>query len=136
MITFTIPLKAKSPACPKGYRLPGLNEYTKANRIHRQVGAKLKADTEAYISAWIPLSIRGWELTGVRIRIDWYEFDRRRDNDNVVSAQKYILDALVNAHVLAGDGRRHIPQPPEHKVYVDKENPRVVVHIEKLEAET
>ena len=108
-------------------RLPGLNEYTKANRTNPHTGAKMKREAEELI---------GWEIIAarlpkpipfrVRIRFAWFEKDRRRDPDNIASAKKYILDALVRAKVLQGDGWRHIGGF-EDRFAVDARRPRVEV---------
>lgn len=128
MLIIEIPLKAKNIDCPKGYRLPGLNQYTNANRNNRYSGGKLKKDTEQYITWFIPLQFRGWNLSGVEIFITWYEFDKRRDFDNIVSAKKFILDALVKSGVLAGDGQKHVHKITD-EVKIDAKNPRIIIEI-------
>jgi hypothetical protein len=40
----------------------------------------------------------------VQIRFLWVERDQRRDKDNVAAAKKFILDGLVSANVISGDG--------------------------------
>lgn len=38
----------------------------------------------------------------------WLETKRNRDPDNIVSAKKFVLDGLVVAKVLPGDGWAHV----------------------------
>jgi Holliday junction resolvase RusA-like endonuclease len=94
-------------------RLPGLNELIAAAK-QRYRGknvayAKLKADAER--SVW--LGIRQAKLRRIEgpVFIDfiWMEPNRRRDPDNIAAGgRKIILDALVHANILAGDGWRHV----------------------------
>lgn len=93
-------------------RLPGLNELIAANRQGYHAGARLKRDAQTTIM---------WAITAAKLRpvtlpcivhMTFEESTRRRDTDNVESAKKFILDALVNTGILQGDGPRHdrLPQ--------------------------
>jgi len=113
-MTFTIP-----------GRLPGLNEYTKANRGNKYGGNKLKKDTQQLISYFIPKKQLD---TPIRLIFHWYEKDKRRDKDNIAFAKKFILDAMVNGGCIPNDGWGEI-ESFEDRFYVDKENPRVMVCI-------
>lgn len=42
------------------------------------------------------------------MRFEWHERTKRRDADNIASAKKYILDALVKNGVLADDSRKYV----------------------------
>jgi Holliday junction resolvase RusA-like endonuclease len=63
------------------------------------------------------------------VTLKFYFPDRRglaNDPDNLLAQMKYAFDALVGVHVLAGDNQlQH--QPVER--YVDRENPRVEIHL-------
>lgn len=93
-------------------RLPGLNEYTDANRTHAQKGGRFKRETEADIMLFIMIAKRRGELRPVdypvTLNIEWYEQTRKRDPDNIVSAKKFILDALVKGGILPNDTQRYI----------------------------
>lgn len=65
----------------------------------------------------------------VEIFIIFYEPNRRRDVDNVYSAQKYILDGLVRAGVLQGDGQRWV-RDVIPRIEIDAARPRVQVRLE------
>lgn len=115
-------------------KLPSLNEVIAENRKGARAGAALKRAVQERI---------GWELkpfllkkavrpvTGpCRIHIFWHEDDLRRDVDNIQSAQKFILDALVDAGVLPDDGRRYVRQI-YHEIHTGDEA-YVVVAIEEV----
>ena len=113
-------------------KLPSLNDVTAANRTNPHAGAKQKRRVEEDI-AWAIAAFRLKPMSGpVAIHCDWYEANHRRDCDNVVSSIKFVQDALVRAGKLPGDGQRVIPQPPTHRVFVDKLHPRVEVTIETI----
>lgn len=109
-------------------RLPGLNEYTSANRTSPHKGAKMKQEHQDLVQ-W---QIRS-QLPRMRIRkpvfliFTFYERDRRRDHDNVSSyARKVIQDALVKAGTLKDDGWGNITGYLD-RFEVDPDNPRICV---------
>lgn len=106
-------------------KLPSLNDVISRDRANRFAGATYKKDTEKVISRYIQLAMKTGELKPVSkpctVRIDWYEKTRRRDVDNVQSAQKFILDALVNNGVLPDDSRKYVTQI-YHTVHDSDEN--------------
>jgi len=113
--------------------LPGLNEYVDANRRHRQCGAAMKKSAETIVMQYIRVA-RVQPIAGpVFVTFAWHEPDRRRDVDNVAFAKKFILDALVTAGILEGDGRKHVVGFSD-KFPIDRRDPRVVVTIERTPA--
>ena len=110
-------------------RLPGLNEYTEANRAHRQRGATLKRRTEVRIMLFAKAARLPAFDGPVFVSFAWHEPDRRRDVDNVAFAKKFVLDALVKLGILASDGRKHVVGFAD-SFAVDPADPRVVVTIE------
>ena len=65
----------------------------------------------------------------VSIHFDWYCENRRVDPDNIAAAgKKMVLDGLVAAGILEGDGWAHIAELSD-KFFVDAKQPRVVVSI-------
>lgn len=101
---------------PNGFtyhgRLPSLNDYINACRSHWSKGANLKRQTEEDI-IWY---IKGAKNKGllypvswpVVISFEWHESDQRRDWDNVISAKKYLLDALQRAGIIPNDDRKTV----------------------------
>lgn len=100
------------------FRLPGLNEVIAANRRNRFAGAKLKKETEQGILYAISMAgIQPVISFPVAVEMIFHEPNRRRDVDNVESAKKCILDALVQAGVLPGDSPRYVRAVPSYTVY-------------------
>lgn len=98
--------------------LPGMNELIAAAKSGRGKGnaySRLKAEwTDAVIalanSSKLPPLKRS-----VVFRFTWVEKDRRRDPDNVAAGgRKLILDGLVAAGVLRGDGWRYVQSWTDH----------------------
>ena len=71
-------------------QLPSLNKVIDANRNNRYSGAHLKKK--------------------VTISITWHEKTKKRDVDNIQSAKKFILDAMVEQGILIDDKRKYVAQ--------------------------
>lgn len=88
-------------------RLPGLNEVIAAAKGSGGRGnayATMKRQHGELVWA-LAKAAKLRPMTRVRVAFRWVEKDRRRDPDNVSSAgRKFILDGLVQAGVLPGDG--------------------------------
>ena len=99
------------------FKLPSLNEYITANRTNPHKGARFKKDIEQRI-AW---TINSAHMRPVRkpciVSMTFVEGDRRRDVDNVESAKKYILDALVTTGILKCDGPKYVIGAPSYTIY-------------------
>lgn len=109
------------------FRLPGLNEVNAANRSNRYAGAKLKRETDAALE----LIIKAAHMLPVTepciVHMLFVEPNRRRDVDNVESAKKFILDALVRTGVLLNDNPKHVIGCPSFTVYDDHACVRVTI---------
>lgn len=96
-------------------KLPSLNEYINACRRNKFAGAKFKQDIETIISLYIRQALRKGTLTRASkypliVKITWFEKTKKRDVDNIQSAQKYILDALQKSGIIPNDSRKYIKQ--------------------------
>ena len=117
-------------------RLVGLNEIVNKARGNKYAAAKMKKEQDELIYWMIKMNgkPKGMKFTGpVTIGFRYFEADKRRDPDNIEACRKFILDALVKAEVLAGDGWKHLAMPTpflEPEFYIDGERPRVEVRIE------
>ncbi|MBC3901397.1 RusA family crossover junction endodeoxyribonuclease [Acetobacterium malicum] len=114
-------------------KLPGLNEYTNANRSNPHIGAKLKKDTENLIMMIIQSRMMGAAINEpVFIKYTWIEQNQRRDLDNISFAKKFIQDSLVKVGVLKNDGWKNITGFEDH-FEVNKKEPGVLVEIVEVE---
>ena len=117
-------------------RLEGLNEYTTANRRNPYAGGKVKKDCETLIILAIRQQLGRLRISKpVLIYYHFFEPNRRRDNDNILScASKFVQDSLVKTQVLSEDNQKCI-----HRFYfdtdIDAENPRIEVTLTELTPE-
>ena len=111
-------------------RLPGLNEYTQANRTNPHKGGKMKMDAEETIMWQIRRQLANLHISKpVILKYDFFEPNRKRDLDNISAfAHKVIQDSLVKTSVLVNDGWNEITGYID-QFYLDKENPRIEVTI-------
>lgn len=112
-------------------RLPGLNDYTNANRNNRYGGAKLKKAAQQTV-CW---AIKDARLQPIAkpfyLHCTWVEPNMRRDKDNIAFAKKFILDALQEMAVIENDGWKEVIGFADY-FRVDKKEPRIIVEIEEI----
>lgn len=113
-------------------RLPGLNDMTDAARENKYASAQMKKEYTELV-AWCAKSARLPRFDQVDMVITWYEPNTRRDKDNIMAGQKFILDGLVQAGVIANDGWKQVGKIT-HDCQVDRENPRVEVELIEVKA--
>lgn len=112
-------------------KLPSLNEYTKACRTNKFIGAKMKDETENLIWFYIKQQIKCGKITSpVKIHFTWNEKNKKRDLDNICFAKKFILDALVKANVLEDDKQNYVVGFTDTFRYGAENN--VIVEIEEV----
>lgn len=114
-------------------KLPGLNDYTRANRGNKYLANKMKQDIQKNICKYIVFGVSMKDLEKVDrypigLKIKWYEPNNRRDIDNITFGTKFILDSMVCMGIIEDDSRKYVDSI-EHVVYTDKENPRIEVEI-------
>ena len=56
---------------------------------------------------------------------------QKRDKDNIIAGQKFVLDGLVAAGIIENDGWKQVGNI-FHYFEVDSENPRVEILIEEV----
>lgn len=110
--------------------LPSLNDHIAAERSDKFVGAKLKKEATS-ICAWNAKTQCKEKFDLVYLDFHWIEKDRRRDKDNICFAKKYILDGLVNAGIIPGDGWKNVETFAD-RFSVDKDNPRIEISIVEM----
>lgn len=111
-------------------RLDGLNELIAANRTHWSKGRALKEANEALVHLAITRD-KLQPITGrFNMKILWLEKDSARDPDNILSAKKYILDALQQAHIIVNDNQKNLTGLTEQwDVAKKEEKPGVYIEI-------
>lgn len=116
-------------------RLPGLNEYIDAERAQRHAAARMKRETQDLVK-WYARMQLGSQRPSKPVRMDylWVEQNRRRDQDNIAFAKKFVQDALTEMGFLLGDGWKHVVGFSDGFA-VDKDRPRVEVTITEVEEE-
>lgn len=113
-------------------RLAGLNEYTRACRSNKFLGAKMKKGAEDFIILHINSQLKGVKYENpVRLSFRWFEKDRKRDLDNIAMSKKFILDALVKAGTIKTDSWKGVVGFTD-EFFVDREQPRIEVDIEEV----
>lgn len=92
--------------CSIPLKLPSLNEYINACRKNAYAGAKMKKQTQEDIM-WFVKKLPKFDKP-INIHFHWVEGNRKRDYDNIASAKKFILDAMVKCGKLKDDNRNYV----------------------------
>lgn len=113
--------------------LAGANEYINACRSNRYLANEIKKENQKKVRAGILKAVLRGSLEKLnkypcKLKIAWYEPNRRRDVDNVVFGVKFILDELVSSGILMNDSQKYVNQIFSG-VYCDSKNPRIEVRI-------
>ena len=111
-------------------KLPSLNEYTRSCRTNPYAGAKAKKEAQERVAWAIKAAHLVPMAAPVRVSFQWVEPDMRRDKDNISSAKKYILDALVASGIIGNDNWKWIAGNLPDAYKVNKAEPRVIVTLE------
>ena len=107
--------------------LTTLNQYIDAERRNKYVGAKIKKmDTETV--AWIAKSTLNPVDRISSIDITFWVTNKRTDKDNLIFSTKFILDGLVMAGIIKGDGWKFTPAD-WHYHFKIADQPRIEVKI-------
>ena len=110
---------------------PNLNAIIKASKAHPKAYSKMKRDNT--LSVAITASFQLEPVTPpVTVHFTYYEKNKRRDPDGFAAgAHKFVLDGLVEAKIIPGDGWGSIAGFTD-TWEVDRERPRVEVIIEEV----
>lgn len=115
-----------------GHRLPSLNDYVDVCRFNKYQAATFKKNVDSLISYEILTQLKDLQIKKqVYVHLHFIEENMKRDVDNVYSASKYILDALVKMKVLKNDSPRYVKDIFYSHKYA-KES-KVIVEIEEIE---
>ena len=115
-------------------RLVGMNEIIGAARNNRfgsasQKKSQMQIVTDAIQADEVFRNLRFEKK--VNIYVSFIEKSSRRDIDNITSANKFILDSIVNYGILIDDSQKYVTKIVS-EVFVDKENPRIEVRLEEV----
>ena len=126
--SFSVPLKVKQSK-NKFFTL-NLNNYRNAH--HRVLNTVKRNFTDIILSMELP------RVKYERVRV-WYRIypptKRKYDLMNVVSVvDKFLMDAITKRGIIPDDNIDHVVMPKAEAMQVDRENPRVDVFIENLDA--
>lgn len=107
-------------------KLPSMNEFISAMNNNRHAGNQFKKDIQETIGWYIKQALSAHTLRpfgekSCVVYIEWHESTKRRDVDNIQSAQKFIMDALQDQKVIKRDSRKYVKQI-YHEVVDDKED--------------
>lgn len=112
-------------------RLPGMNEYSSAQRGNRYKGAQMKADAQRLVEGCIIGGRIRPASAPVTLHYRFFEPNCRRDLDNIAGfAHKVTQDALVSCGILTDDGWKEIKGFTD-VFAVDRNQPRIEVDIEE-----
>lgn len=110
--------------------LPGLNEIIAISKEHWAKYAEEKHFRTQEIAYLAKSQIKG-KYQKVDLVFTWFCKNKKRDKDNIIAGQKFILDGLVAAGVIENDGWRQVGNIL-HYFKIDNKNPRVEILIEEV----
>lgn len=114
------------------HRLPSLNDYIDQCRFNKYTAATFKRGIDNLIIAEIYQQLKGVHITKpVIVHLHFVEENKKRDVDNVYSAAKYILDALVKRKVLENDNPKYVVDVKYTHEYAKKSY--IVVTLQEIE---
>ena len=113
-------------------RLPSLNDYVDACRYNKYQAAAFKKRVDSLICYEIRSQLNDVHIEKpVIVHLHFIEENKKRDVDNVYSASKYILDALVKMEVLKNHNPKHVVDIKYSHEYARES--KVIVELEEIE---
>lgn len=120
-------------------RLPSANDLIQINRVNRYKGASLKKKYTQELANVFGSQTKVRFKGHVTCYVNFYEDSMRRDDDNVISGLKYVMDGLVTAGIINDDSPKYCHVRPERwqsKLVIDnKKVPYITVRIEETSLE-
>ena len=109
-------------------KLPSLNDYIKACRSNKFMGAKMKKEIEEELSMYIN-KLPKFDKP-IKINFTWVEENKKRDLDNICFAKKFILDSMQKCGKLENDNRKWVTAFTDNFCYEEKN--KVILDIEQI----
>ena len=94
--------------------LPGFNEMEAARGRGGRFGHKRENDYNVMKAEWMMVVKARCTKASIKpmahawVHFLWLERDRRRDKDNIAAGKKFVLDGIVKAGILPGDGWKNV----------------------------
>lgn len=113
---------------------PSMNEIiaaAKKETNHYRPYAELKKIYTEVVEWTCKSQLKNIHLERVDLKIIWYCKDKKKDKDNIIAGEKFIIDGLVNAGIIPNDGWKNIGSIT-HEFDIDVRNPRVEVQITEV----
>lgn len=125
----TIPLDAFTVAIRQKPRLLTLNQWNLVSRAKKGMytASGYKKRVEGRIAPLLTQHHVSSEETYWHFK--WYLRDKRTDLDNISFMQKFIFDAAQHAHIIKNDNLDQVTDIRHTFIEVDKEHPRVEIHV-------
>lgn len=116
--------------------MPGLNATLGKALHNRYMYGALKKECDNRVIVACKLAKINPVTHPALVTFVWVEKDRRRDPDNIDSAKKFILDGLIKAGILKGDGWKHIAGfgRPTFTTHKTKQGVKVIIHEQIIDA--
>lgn len=89
-------------------QLPSLNDYIAKINRNKYAGNSFKKQIQEDIYWQLKAQKISKIKTPCQMHFHWVEKSKRRDIDNIYSAKKFILDALIEYGAIEGDGQKYI----------------------------
>lgn len=94
-------------------KMPSLNDVIDKTRLNKFAGATMKRKLQQDIKTQLLHQVASM---GLEIPLDcqcdfkftFYEQNKKRDKDNIISSQKFLFDAMVEVGILKNDGWRWV----------------------------
>jgi len=121
------------------FTIPGefisLNDYINKERANKFAAYAIKKEETERVNWEARIQHLPHLEHPVYLEFHWYCKNKKKDPDNIIFAKKFILDGMVQAQVLRGDGWEDILGIEDHWD-IDSTNPRVEIYIEPNGKET
>lgn len=94
-------------------KMPSLNDVIEKTRINKFAGATMKKNLQRDINIQLlhQMAIMGMSApleSQSDLKFTFYEKNKKRDKDNIISSQKFLLDSMVEVGILKNDGWKWI----------------------------